>query len=295
MRELVEEWIAHLKHVRRASANTCCAYRADLGGLEEFTRPAIRRFLAEQHGKVSGKTVARRLYALRGFGDWLVTTGRATDNPARGIRLPKQQSRVPRVLAVDEAFRVLAVPDRLTVTGARDAALLELLYGGGLRVSEAVGLDLVDLDLVRGEARIRQAKGNKDRVTVIGRVASDAIGAYLLRRRELHGADGQALFLSQKGGRLTDRQAHRIVEGAGRAAGIAGLHPHALRHSCASHLLRAGADLRGIQEQLGHSSVSTTVGYLSVDQEALQQSYRRAHPLAGLRLDAGSDSGSEGE
>jgi len=295
MREVVEQWLAYMQHVRRVAPNTIRAYKSDLAGLQEFTRPAIRRFLADQHGRVSGGTMQRRLYALRSLGDWLVATGAMTDNPARGIRLPKRATRTPHTLTVDEAFRVLGVLDRLTALGARDQAILETAYGGGLRVSELCGLDIKDLDLDRAEARIRRGKGNKDRIVVIGQVAADAVGVYLLRRWGLRARSGwqdpSALFISHVGTRLGVRNIHRMVCRYGEAAGVRGLHPHIWRHSCAGHLLRSGADLRGIQELLGHASVSTTCGYLAMDAEALQQAYRRAHPLAGLRLDAKETSG----
>jgi integrase/recombinase XerC len=224
--------------------------------------------------------------------------GHAADNPAAELSLPKSRRELPTLVSAEDAALVLEAPDEGN-TGARraeeavmlrDRALLELLYAGGLRVSEACGLDRSALSLGAGERTVRvMGKGRKERIVPIGRPCEEAILAWLARRSELAHArtgflDPAAVFVSTRGRRLGPRAAQLVVRRYGLlGAGRADLHPHALRHSCATHLLDGGADLRAIQEMLGHSSLSTTQRYTHVSVAHLLSAYDAAHPLASPR------------
>lgn len=290
MKQQLAEYLDGLTQ-RNASPHTIRAYRADVGaflrfGGGAFDVPTIRRWIASLHGRRDASTIARKLGALRSFGRWLVRNGSLGDNPAALVAMPKQARALPRFLTVDEAFALVEAPDTTALLGARDAAILELLYGGGLRVSEAVGLDLADLELSEGMVRIRAGKGNRDRVTPVTGAAVEAIRRYLRRRPELQHPrtktqDPVALFLNHRGGRLTARSVGRRLDVASRLAGLrARINPHGLRHSCATHLLEAGCDLRSIGELLGHASLRTTQRYTHVSIEYLMGVYQRSHPRA---------------
>ena len=248
----------------------------------------LRRFLASFAGTNSPSTIARKIAALRAFFRHLHRNGEIADNPADRLRLPKVKRALPKPLSVVDAGEVVEVPDRGRADDplrVRDRAMLELLYGSGLRVSELVGLDLARLDLGGKSARVL-GKGNKERIVPFGEPCAQALERYLRIRGELRsprtGAqDPDALFLSRYGQRLTVRQVQYLVRRYGQLGGARpDLHPHALRHSCATHLLDAGADLRGIQELLGHASLSTTQRYTHVSIDRLLEVYDRAHPLA---------------
>jgi len=246
----------------------------------------VRTYLASLFGRNSASTIGRKLSSLRSFGDFLVRAGARQDNPAALVAMPKRPQVLPRFLTEDEAIRLMEAPDPTTPLGARDVAILELLYGGGLRVSEACALDVGDVELSEGTVRVRAGKGNRDRIVPIGEPAVQAIQRYLGRRPELRhprtGAqDAAALFLNHRGGRLTVRSvARRVDRGCLEAGTRARVSPHALRHSCATHMLDRGADLRSIQEILGHASLRTTQRYTHVSIEHLMRIYDQAHPRA---------------
>ena len=250
----------------------------------------LRRFLASFVGKNIGATTARKIAALRAFLRDLQRRGEVRDNPAALLKLPKVRKPLPKFLTVQAATEVVeSDPQRAsTALAIRDRAMLELLYGSGVRVSELVGLDLQQLDLNARLARVH-GKGDKERVVPFGAPCEAALGAYLAIRSELRtkrtvAQDPQAVFLSRLGRRITTRQVQHVVRRLGAlGTGRPDLHPHTLRHSCATHLLDAGADLRSIQELLGHASLSTTQRYTHVTVDRLLEVYDKAHPLARER------------
>ena len=288
MDSALEEFAAHLTQVERASPHTCRAYLSDLRQLAEFlrergtaldaaSRDDLRAFLAARFGSNSPATLARKQASLRAFYEHRVRMGHLDDSPARRLVFPKRRTSLPNVVNVDDCFGLMEAPSKRTAAGLRDRCALELLYGAGLRVSELVGLDLGDIQ--EGMLRVR-GKGQKERELPIVAKAQGALSAWLARRGEL-GPRCDAVFLNRRGGRLTTRSVARHLA---RYALIAGarrhVHPHALRHSFATHLLDMGADLRGIQELLGHASLSTTQRYTHVSSERLVQVYEDAHPRA---------------
>ncbi len=284
----IEAFAAHLAQVERASPQTGRAYVSDLRQLAAFldergtpldaaTRDDLRAFLASRFATNSAATLARKQASLRAFYEHRVRMGHIADSPAQRLVFPRRRISLPNVVAVDDCFAIVEAPATRTAAGLRDRAALELLYGAGLRVSELVGLDLADLS--QDALRVR-GKGRKERMVPLVRKARTALDAYLARRPELGPGDG-ALFLNRRGRRLTSRSVARhlakyaLIAGARRH-----VHPHALRHSFATHLLDMGADLRGIQELLGHASLSTTQRYTHVSSERLLQIYEDAHPRA---------------
>lgn len=284
----IESFAAHLEGVERASAHTRRAYVSDLRQLAAFlagrgtaldaaTRDDLRAFLASRFGANGPATLARKQASVRAFYEHRVRMGHIADSPARRLMFPKRRISLPNVVAVDDCFALVGAPSARSAAGLRDRAALELLYGAGLRVSELVGLSVADLasDSVRVSG-----KGGKERMVPLVRKARSALDAYLARRGELRPRDG-ALFLNRRGGRLTARSVARSLEKYALLAGTRRhVHPHALRHSFATHLLDMGADLRGIQELLGHASLSTTQRYTHVSAERLLQTYEDAHPRA---------------
>ena len=288
MEAALEEFAAHLAQVERASPHTQRAYLSDLRQLAAFlgergtqldaaTRDDLRAFLAARFGSNSPATLARKQAAVRAFYEHRVRMGHLADSPARRLVFPRRRVSLPNVVAVDDCFGLLDAPSKRSAAGLRDRCALELLYGAGLRVSELVGLDLADIQ--DGTLRVR-GKGGKEREVPLVSKARAALDAWLTRRSELLPAS-DALLLNRRGGRLTCRSVARHLA---RYALIAGarrhVHPHALRHSFATHLLDMGADLRGIQELLGHASLSTTQRYTHVSSERLLQVYEDAHPRA---------------
>jgi integrase/recombinase XerC len=246
---------------------------------------AIRSFLAHLRKEGLAKSsIGRHLSALRTFFTFLMREGRAEVNPARAVTSPRPDATLPRTLSVEEASAVVEAPDPDAALGVRDRALLELLYATGLRVSELVGLDVADVDVVSRQLRTI-GKGRKERVVPFGQKAAAAIRTYLPVRdtlRPVVGArDREPLFVNSRGARLTDRSVRRILDRALFSAEVERhASPHALRHSFATHLLAAGADLRTIQELLGHASLSTTQKYTHLDVERLIEVYRKSHPKA---------------
>ena len=252
---------------------------------------AVRGFLASLHDRGQSRaSTSRRLAALRTFARHLVREERLPDDPTALVGAPKTSRGLPAHLDVEETNRLLATPDADTVAGRRDRAILELFYASGLRLSELVDLDLDDVNLSGRVARVR-GKGGKERLVPFNRTAGDAVRAMIHdhpsggQKSEVkghkYGRSRRPLFLNLRGGRLTTRSVDRIVRRYVREAAIAqGISPHALRHTFATHLLRAGADLRVIQELLGHARLSTTQRYTHLDVQRIMDVYRAAHPKA---------------
>jgi integrase/recombinase XerC len=285
----VGSFLEYLGVERGASPHTLRSYAADLA---EFTRflteekiaglpgadaRVVRAFLARLHQRRLAKaTIARKLAAVRSCFRFLARRGVLAVNPARQVRSPRLGRRLPSFLPKDEATALLDAAPGPSPAGPRDRAMLELLYASGLRVAECCGLDLDDLDEARRTVRVL-GKGDKERVVPVGETALEALAVYLVRRGRHRGP----LFLNSRGGRLTPRSALRIVGARARQVGISQrVTPHTLRHSFATHMLGEGADLRLIQELLGHSRLSTTQRYTHVSPEHLMRVYDRAHPRA---------------
>jgi integrase/recombinase XerD len=280
----------------RRAPRTVDAYRRDLtafGGwlakpVGAATTDDVERYLAELRAQgLAATTIARRIAALRSFFRHQVLLGFREDNPAAELELPRRRQKLPRTLSPAEAERLIDAAIGTTPRALRDRALVELLYGGGLRVGEAVALTKADVDL---EARLVRAvgKGNKERVVPIGRAAADAVRRYLSRGRPfLDARHRPELFLNARGGALTRAGVFLILR---KLAGRAGLepdrvHPHLLRHSFATHLLEGGADLRSVQEMLGHADLATTELYTHVSDRRRRELYFQAHPHARRRRD----------
>ena len=285
------DFAQHLAQVERASAHTQRAYLSDLRqlaaflgergtGLDAASRDDLRAFLSSRFASNTASTLARKQSALRAFYEHRVRMGHLAESPARRLMFPRRRVSLPNVVTVDDCFAIVDAPSRRTAAGLRDRCALELLYGAGLRVSELVGLDLADIR--DGVLRVR-GKGNKQREVPIVQRAQTALQAWLSRRAELK-PRSDALLLNRRGGRLTARSvARHLTRSALMAGARRHVHPHALRHSFATHLLDMGADLRGIQELLGHASLSTTQRYTHVSAERLLQVYEDAHPRARSR------------
>ena len=297
----IERFLDHLTVERGLSRHTIAAYRRDLARYAEFLRrrrvsdptAVTTRNVTAHIAGVSSSThgdgvpyratsVVRALSSIRAFHRFLMREGVADVDPTAGVIRPRLPRRLPRPLSVDDVGKILAQPGRSTAQGIRDRAVLETLYGAGLRVSELVGLDVDDVDLEDGRVRVL-GKGSKERDVPLGRYARDAIAAYLTRvRPEIATARSRsALFLNLRGGRLTRQGCTGILERHAAAARIqARVSPHTLRHSFATHLLEGGADVRVVQELLGHASVATTQVYTLVSKEHLREVYFSAHPRA---------------
>jgi integrase/recombinase XerC len=307
--EPLELFRQHLVSERRASPHTVRAYLKDAGDFlrhvrggadddqasaistDAFTVEACRTFLASLYGKNDATTIARKLSSLRTFFRILVRRRVIAHSPMTGLRPPKRVQRLPPFLGKEETARLLDTPPAqlAPAIAARDQALFEILYGAGLRISEACNLDLGDVNADGSGAlvTVRQGKRGKDRIVPLGGTAWNALRAYLPLRAQLlaetpPGAARTAIFLGHRGGRLDPRQARRQLRARTIAAGTREASPHALRHSFATHLLGEGADLRAIQEMLGHASLRTTQRYAQVDVDHLMAVYDKAHPHATL-------------
>ncbi len=303
MLKLIEEFERALVVEENASPHTVRNYMSDLRQLravllerrlacndagtevvaERVDHLAIRAFLTHLLRRNRKSSVGRKLSAAKGFFRFLLRRGVIARDPTAGIATPKKQQQLPVHLTVDDMFRLLAAPPKDTPAGLRDRALLEVLYSCGLRVSELVGLDWADIDSGLELVRVR-GKGGKERLVPIGHKALAALDAYRGRIAELcprRLRDEKAVFLNRHGKRLSTRTVARMVDHYVLTSGIAGkASPHALRHSFATHLLNAGADLRAIQELLGHASLSTTQKYTHVNLDQLMSVYDKAHPRA---------------
>ncbi|HMK55282.1 MAG TPA: site-specific tyrosine recombinase/integron integrase [Dissulfurispiraceae bacterium] len=293
MSPFIEKFLRFLDVERGVSAHTIRAYERDLHDFSDYCRSSpvdvemldIRGFISAQMGEGKAKsTVARRLATLRSFFKYLYQEGFVKINYAKLVPSPKAPKHLPSFLDVDDAFGLVKSPDGIGLLPVRDRAILELLYSSGLRVSEVAGLNTDDFNIREGLVKAR-GKGRKERIVPVGSKAVEALKSYLIERalfkkKSMDTAD-PALFLNKSGKRLTDRQIRRIVVKYARAIGIEGqIGPHTLRHTFATHLLIGGADLRVIQELLGHSSLSTTQKYTHLDIGHLIDVYDRAHPFA---------------
>ena len=300
---VVARFAEYLELERRSSMNTVLAYRRDLSGLSAFlrerlqrepqlgdvTRLSLRSWLGSVGEGLAPASIARKLSSVRALYVFLGRTGEVRENPAALLQSPKLIRGLPLVLRPEAAAEVIesaeSGPLGSEVEKLRDRVLLELLYGSGLRVSELAGLDLEAINLRQCELRVL-GKGKKERMVPMSGKALEALEAYLPRRSELRHQrsgffDDKALLLTRRGQRLGVRRIQTLVQRYGAlGAGRPDLHPHALRHSCATHLLEGGADLRVIQELLGHSSLSTTQRYTHVSLDQLLTVYDKAHPLA---------------
>jgi len=288
MNDYIDKFIRYLEVERDVSAHTLRAYRKDLGDFFEYVKTEpdkidmidVRGFIAEQIKKGLNKTtVSRRLASIRSFFKFLCREGYIKSNPAKLVPNPKIPKLLPRFLSVDDVFSLVEKPEGIGFIPVRDKAILELLYSSGPRVSELSGLNIDDLNIKGNLIKIR-GKGKKERLVPVGSKAIDAIKSYMIDRMLLKSKD-RALFLNRMGTRLTDRGVRRIVVKYAKALTINGqIGPHTLRHTFATHLLQGGADLRVIQELLGHSSLSTTQKYTHLDITHLMDIYDKAHPFA---------------
>lgn len=298
MKQLVEEYFAYLAIERGASPLTIKAYRRDLELYTSFLEKrgktsidqveredilAFQKSLLDEGRAIS--TIERRLSAVKGVHRFALREGYANSDPAQAIPLPKKPARLPDVLSIDQVAEMLDGVDTSTVLGKRDATILEVLYGCGLRVSELVGLDRSNVLVDEGFLRVF-GKGSKERMVPISGLAYEKVIDYLNDvRPELEKQNAPttpALFLNARGSRLSRQSVHAIVAKAGLSIKVKNLHPHTLRHSFATHLLEGGADLRSIQDMLGHSDIATTQIYTHVQMSHLQEEYLSAHPRAQL-------------
>jgi integrase/recombinase XerC len=286
------DFLQRLKTERRLSPHTVAAYQHDLNALLGFCEResiasfealdsfAVRRFAAESHRRGLGaRSVARRLSAVRTFLGYLIERGALKSNAGVHVQAPKPPRRLPATLDTDQVASLLAISgdDPLTL---RDRAMLELFYSSGLRLAELVGLDLGDVDAADRTVRVL-GKGSKARVVPVGRQALAALGDWLAVRPELARAGETALFVSRRGERVSPRQVQkRVNDWARRQGAPTGVHPHMLRHSFATHVLESSANLRAVQEMLGHASLSTTQIYTHLDFQHLAHVYDQAHPRA---------------
>lgn len=286
----VEKFINYLNVEKNSSEHTLKNYAIDLRVFNAFLGDkdissvdhlALRRFLADMRAKnYSKRTVARHLASLRTFFKFLFREGLIKTNPATAIITPKLDKKLPNILDVGKIDRLMQAPDDRSITGLRDRAMFETLYSTGARVSELVGLDSDDVDHISGVVKLF-GKGRKERIVPVGEQALKVIRQYVKSKAGQKVKDRNAIFLNKAGGRLTDRSVRRILDKHIRAASIEmKVSPHSLRHSFATHLLDRGADLRSVQELLGHMNLSTTQIYTHVSTERLKAVYDKAHPRA---------------
>ncbi len=280
----LEEFASFLSQNRSlmvGKSNYAGSYKENQVGVDEVSPLIIRGYLGFLHKKNKKVTIARKLSSLRSFFRYLVKHGVITDNPADLILSPKQRKAIPAYLTVDDTFILLNSIKTDTLAGLRNCAIFESLYSSGIRVSELAGLNLIDVDFTSCVIRVF-GKGNKERIVPIGKKALDAIKAYRKRLRLEAGTQADEngpLFLNKSHGRLTARSIARILDKVAKESGLLmPVSPHALRHSFATHMLDAGADLRVVQELLGHKNLSTTQKYTHVSIDRLMETYDKAHP-----------------
>lgn len=295
----VGTYLDHLSVERGLAANTLLSYRRDLRryvaylngrgitDLDDVDEQSVQSFLSrlregdEAHPPLGASSAARTVVAARGFHKFTVRDGMTANDPAAAVRPPRGPKRLPKALPLSDVEAILAASgEGGTVLSLRDTALLEVLYGTGARISEAVGLDVDDVDLIEGTVLLR-GKGGKQRIVPVGSFARAAVDAYLVRGRPalVGAASGPALLLNARGGRLSRQSAWNMLVKTAAAAGVtAVVSPHTLRHSFATHLLEGGADVRVVQELLGHASVTTTQIYTMVTVDSLREVFAAAHP-----------------
>jgi len=289
MQRYIDKFINYLKIEKNASGHTITNYTIDLkafslflgeAGIDSVDHLALRRFLAELRGRnYSKRTIARKLASLRSFFKFLYREGHIKSNPITAISSPKLDKKLPKFLDVNKVTKLILSPDVKTESGLRDRAILETLYSCGIRVSELVGLDIDDIDFISGVIKVL-GKGRKERMVPIGDMALGSIRKYTEDRRG-RAKGNKAVFLNSRGSRLTDRSVRRVIDKYISACSIEEkISPHSLRHSFATHLLDKGADLRSVQELLGHMNLSTTQIYTHVTMERLKNVYDKAHPRA---------------
>lgn len=294
MPDALDAWARHLAHTRRFSTHTVRNYVSDLRSFAAFagaksadafaaaaTEAQVKSFLASLHkGKKAPASVARRLVALRAFFDFARERGWRDDNPAAGVRGPVVPKKIPAVLSEEYAGQLIDEARRAALSGERDRTIFELLYGCGLRVSELTGLDLAAVDFERREVRVR-GKGDKERIVPFGDFAAEALRAWLPERAKLteKRPAERALVVNRRGSRITAAGVTFVLRGISRRMPErADFSPHTLRHSFATHLLDRGADLRAIQELLGHANLATTERYTQVSVGRLKEVYAKTHP-----------------
>ncbi|PLY01788.1 MAG: tyrosine recombinase XerC [Desulfuromonas sp.] len=294
MESLIRTFVHHLKVERNLSPHTCDAYLRDLQTFRLFLTETLawpdeglrllkrvdtivlRRYLGVLYKSHKKSSIGRKLAAIRSFYRYLVREGQLQSNPGEGVATPKQEKYLPKTLSIDEVFALLEKDAGANPLFLRDRAIFELLYSCGLRVSELTGLDVAHLDLLQALVRVL-GKGRKERIVPVGGKALEALQRYLDTRTGA--TDDEPLFLNARGGRLTQRSVQRNLKKHLMQAGILSqASPHSLRHSFATHLLDAGADLRAIQELLGHASLSTTQKYTQVSVDHLMKVYDQSHP-----------------
>jgi integrase/recombinase XerD len=297
---ILDDFLGYLAVERGASPHTISAYGGDLRAYLRYlsersidplaaTREDVTGFMARlQSQQMAPSTVERKIAAVKSFYSFLVREGLTENHPTVDLALPKVPARLPEVVSIDDAERLLSQPFPDGPVGLRDRAVLEVLYGCGLRVSELTGLDLLDLDLDAGFVRV-MGKGGKERLVPIAGAAQRSLGEYLEHGRPYLRAkkssarqDPSAVFLNVRGGRLTRQAVFGIVRTYGEKTGLQ-LHPHTLRHSFATHMLQGGAELRALQEMLGHADISTTQVYTHVDRAHVREEYLTTHPRARIR------------
>jgi integrase/recombinase XerC len=296
MHEEIDQFIRYLATERNVSDHTLDAYLGDLEQFREFLYQdrgtnagaelvdhlLIRRYLALLHKSHKKSSIGRKLATLRAFFKFLLREGKVVKNPAELVATPKREKRIPFHLTIDEVIALINAPKGNKLLSLRDQVILEILYSCGMRVSELTSLDLANIDLEAGLVRI-MGKGNKERIVPLGSYARKAITVYLEARGNPAAAP---LLINARGGRLTSRSVARIIDKyILKLATVKKISPHTLRHTFATHLLEGGADLRAIQELLGHSSLSTTQKYTHVSIDRLMEVYDKAHPKARGKRD----------
>lgn len=301
MKRLIDQFSSYLRYERRASPHTHKNYLVDItqffsfletrfpgisndgqGHIGQVDASLVREFMGQMFGNKAPSSMARKIASLRTFFQYCIRQGFVSSNPAKEVSTPKIPKRVPKFLTVDEVFSLLRQPSETGALGSRDRAILELLYASGLRVGELVGLNLGDIDLSEKTVRV-MGKGRKERIVPMGEKAVEALAAYLEKRSELmqDTTEEPAFFVNRRGGRLTARSVERLLGKYIRRSGMQkSVTPHVLRHTFATHLLGAGADMRGIQELLGHASLSTTQKYTHVGIEHMMKVCDESHPKA---------------
>lgn len=303
MEKAIQDFSRYMEYERNLSHNTRVNYCSDLrqfkkfieslgfssGELHRVDHTVIRAFLGTLHREKCKKvTISRKIAALRSFFNYLQKSGRITTNPAEVIQMPRKETHIPVTLTIDEILDLLNVHGDDTPIDLRNRAIIELFYSSGIRLSELVGLNREDIDFSQGLMRVR-GKGKKERVVPVGDHAIAALSRYLAKKHEMRGTrseedDPVALFVNRNGKRLTQRSVARILDQQVRRAGLRKkISPHVLRHTFATHMMESGADLRSIQEFLGHESLSTTQKYTSVSVGRLLEVYDKAHPKARER------------
>ena len=293
--QIRENFLHHLETEKRFSANTVASYRRDLESLEKYCLDQkitvwrklkthhLRTYTAKIFSRGLGpRSIQRRLSGIRSFMNYLLREGLIKSNPASGIKTPKAPKRLPNVLDVDQINQLLNIRET-SPTSLRDKAILELLYSSGLRLSELVNLNPIDLNL-KDKSLMVMGKGGKTRLVPIGQKAIEAVNQWLDVRSKLAKTDEEALFVGTKGVRLGQRAIQARITHWGKKNGIQqGVYPHLLRHSFATHLLEASGDLRAVQELLGHKDISSTQIYTHLDFQHLAETYDKAHPRSGKK------------